>query len=824
MADRDSPMHVLVYGELDSGVTDALRVGIYVAPLAEEGIEVRSWRSFADDLSNGGSNRPRLATGDALRDAGMTALAWADVVLFRRWRPTHIACIECDTIFENSAELKEHLSATGHRTTVPDLLLRPIVELMAGHPELIGSRAVVYDTDDDVLGYPAWTGFAAAARRERDVVQRILDMADLVTATTPVLAERLAGHTRGRVIVVRNAVDPAWYAAARGGEGVVTLAPGNPRVLYHGVPVRLRDYEIARPAVDALAAEMPSLRRVWLGAAEEKRVVAAMDEVRPWVDGLPEFAAALVAARPDIGLAPLVDEPFNRAKSELHWVEYAMAGAASIVSGFDGDGPYDVVRDGVDALVAHTPADWDRHLRSLAGSADLRAEISGRARDRVGAEYTVAARTGEWAAAFRWAAEHPGMGRGRSAVSAATAASRVTSPPPRGPRVLVIGPGAASPSDALRFEAVAPALAGQGVELVSWTPAKPLETVDPFGELESRLAWADVVVLRRHYRTWHWCPECGMRTIDPAAATDHGLSAGHEVVLAPYSIVRPLVHLLESEPRVLGSRALIYETDDDLFAADLAPGAEDILERELVARILALADLVTTSTPVLASRLRPHTKAPIRVIRNAIDPAWYAVARPEEALAGDPRVVYHGVAARFRDYEIARPAIDALAAEMPSLRRIWLGSGAPEVAAAVDESRSWVAGMPAFSAALVAARPDIGIAPLTNTPYNRSRSELHWLEYAMAGAPAIVSGFEGDGPYDVVRDGVDGLVARTTADWSRHLRALAGSPDMRADIAARARERVLAEYTVAARAMEWAAAYRWAAEHAGAAGSRTEAE
>ena len=291
---------------------------------------------------------------------------------------------------------------------------------------------------------------------------------------------------------------------------------------------------------------------------------------------------------------------------------------------------------------------------------------------------------------------------------------------------------------------------------------------------------------------------------------------GHDVVEAPFAAVRPLVGLLEAEPMALGGRALVYETDDDIFSADLPPGAEDMLERDLVERILGLAHLVTTTTPVIAERLAARTKAPVRVIRNAVDPAWYDAAAPPDPAGtpGDPRVVYHGVKGRIRDFELARPALDAVAAAHPGLRRVWLGSTAPEVAALVDEVRPWVAGLPEFAAALVAAAPHIGLAPIEDTAYNRARSELHWIEYAMAGAPAVVSGFHGPGPYDVVRDGVDGLVARTPAEWGRHLEALASSRDLRAEIAGRARERVLSEYTLESRAGEWADAYRWAAEHA----------
>jgi glycosyltransferase involved in cell wall biosynthesis len=822
-------LHVLAYGELDSGVTDSLRLGIFREPLAGLGVQLRPWSSFDSDVLMGG-------------EGGLTGLEWADVVLFRRWRPTHSVCTECERPFDALAGLESHLRSSGHRTMVPDLRLRPLVELLEAHPELIASRGIVYDTDDDVLAYPEWTGFARAAGRERDLVLRILGLADVVTVATPVLAARLAPHTRGSVRVVRNALDPAWYRyglAAGGASGakpdggvsgaMPAGAAGGPRIVYHGVPVRLRDYEIARGAVDAVAAETSGLRRVWLGAAEERRVAAAVDEVLPWVDGLDRFAAALVGARPDVGLAPLRDEPFNRAKSELHWLEYSLAGAATIVSGFEGGGPFDAIRDGVDGLIAHGPDDWLRHLRALAGSADLRAELAGRARERVLAEYTLAARAPEWADAFRWAAQHAAIGRrpggvsGLSGSSGGAARGETSGGVAAGVeggeaafRVLVLGPGAASVSDALRYEAMAVPLAARGMAISSWTPG---DVPDPAMEpamLEVALARADVVVFRRSYRTFHSCLGCGARSLDRAEIRAHARASGHDVVESPFALVRPLVQLLESEPRVLGHRAIVYDTDDDFLSAELPAGAEDLVERDLVERILGLADLVTTATPLLAERLAGRTTAPIRVVRNALDPAWYESARDSGAKRpeSEVRVVHHGGTSRLAEYEVARSAVDAVARDMPALRRVWLGSTDPKVVAAVDEARPWVRGLPGFGAALAEVWPDIGLAPLRDTPFNRCRSELHWLEYSLAGAATIASDLGSPGPYDPIRDGVDGFVARDPADWQRHLRALGESRDLRAEIAGRARERVVAGYSLIKRADEWADAYRWALEHA----------
>src|SRR5271157_1811868 len=207
-------------------------------------------------------------------------------------------------------------------------------------------------------------------------------------------------------------------------------------------------------------------------------------------------------------------------------------------------------------------------------------------------------------------------------------------------RVLVIGPGEAAATDALRYVALAPALADRAVELVVWTPGDPAAEQNRFGAMQAVIGWADVLVLRRCYRTWHACLNCGYRSLDAAEAGAHGREPGHSVVPAPYFGIRPLVGLLEAEPGVLGPRAIVYDTDDDFSSAELPAGAEDVLERDLIDKILGLADLVTTTTPVMADRLRAQTRAPVRVIRNAVDPAWYATGTAQDATPplGEPRV------------------------------------------------------------------------------------------------------------------------------------------------------------------------------------------
>jgi glycosyltransferase involved in cell wall biosynthesis len=235
---------------------------------------------------------------------------------------------------------------------------------------------------------------------------------------------------------------------------------------------------------------------------------------------------------------------------------------------------------------------------------------------------------------------------------------------------------------------------------------------------------------------------------------------------------------------------------------------------DLVELFIRAADLVTVSTPVLHKLLQPFTPR-THVIRNAVEPTWYSVGVDCAAPAGEPRILFYGADVRRRDYALCKDAVDDTVRAHPAARRVWLGSDSPGVRGLVDEAHPQVAAGPAFAAAIASLRPHVGLAPLQPSEFASAKSELHWLEYSLAGAVTVASRFPTGGPYDPIQDGQDGLLARGTDEWHGALARLAASPALRSEIAGRARERVLAEYQAEARTAEWAAAYRWAATHPG---------
>ena len=339
----------------------------------------------------------------------------------------------------------------------------------------------------------------------------------------------------------------------------------------------------------------------------------------------------------------------------------------------------------------------------------------------------------------------------------------------------------------------------------------------------SDIDWADIVMFRRYYNCSAKCNTCGMATKDPAAIQVHP----HKMEFRD-SITEWMWPAFESEKF---DKAIIYETDDNHFQIRTWNGYFPDVKAEwpLITRMAQRADLLTTSTGPIANHYGQFNDN-VRVIRNAIDPSIYTTDAPRPDHGGSrPRVVYYGSTARMRDYAgypsgvggkweggYAGKAIEELRKELWNVF-IGVNPGTEHVIAPFfDEAFHYVENIRQFTEILARSHADIGIAPLGGDDFDRSKSELHWLEYAAVGAAFIGQGFKyGDAPYSMVRHGVDGLLARTRSEWYDGIKSLVRSKDLREQLAGAAKERVLKEYDYKDRAKEWADAFKWAVEHKG---------
>ena len=185
--------------------------------------------------------------------------------------------------------------------------------------------AIVYDNDDDMRAVPKgapahgeYSGFSGE-RAVREI-RKIVEGCDLATSPSPVVAERLREYGASRVEVLENYVPDtvlATSAPSNGSRVVIGWVLGDE----HKVDIwemsigetigRLLD---AYPQLEFSAIGIGVLLRRGVQLSHERyRRVSGVD----FLD-LPKKLAEL-----DVGLAPMIDIPFNRARSNIKLKEYA---------------------------------------------------------------------------------------------------------------------------------------------------------------------------------------------------------------------------------------------------------------------------------------------------------------------------------------------------------------------------------------------------------------------------------------------------------------------------------------------------------------------
>jgi glycosyltransferase involved in cell wall biosynthesis len=192
--------------------------------------------------------------------------------------------------------------------------------------------AVVWDNDDDMGSVPRGTaGYRRHGginwERRLSAMRRLFAFADLVTAPSGVLAQRLAADGATRTQVIENfPPDQFLRVRPRPHDGVVI---GWVAGLEHQIDVeRLPLREVLAELLDARPEIEVRTFGLKLGLSSDR---CSNVDVVPMIE-LTQEAAAF-----DIGIAPLADVPLNRSRSNIKLKEYAAAGLPWLASPI---GPY----------------------------------------------------------------------------------------------------------------------------------------------------------------------------------------------------------------------------------------------------------------------------------------------------------------------------------------------------------------------------------------------------------------------------------------------------------------------------------------------------
>lgn len=233
---------------------------------------------------------------------------------------------------------------------------------------------VVYHIDDDLLELPPSLGAEILKRQGAAAQARraMLAECDLIYASTAELAKVLGSRFPRQPLV------QGIYASYRELRPAAPREHAGPVIGYMGSKGHREDLELVVPALVDLMQARPELRFETFGTIEmpaELRRFEGRVRHHPVQKSYAEFLQSMADLGWSIGLAPLVDEPFNRCKAPTKFIEYTSCGIPAVASNLPVYA--DAIPAGAGLLVGE---DWKGALEAVLDSPDRRASMLDAAR------------------------------------------------------------------------------------------------------------------------------------------------------------------------------------------------------------------------------------------------------------------------------------------------------------------------------------------------------------------------------------------------------------------------------------------------------------
>jgi len=152
------------------------------------------------------------------------------------------------------------------------------------------------------------------------------------------------------------------------------------RIGWAGGGTHDKDLEFILPVIKKLLNDHKNIEFHFLGGITP--AFQGLDRVysqRKWFS-IDKYPQAIKDMDLDIGIAPLRDNPFNRGKSNLRWLEYSALKVPCVASHVE---PFKCIEQDKTGLLAVEPEEWENALVRLINDADLRKHIGEEAYNKV---------------------------------------------------------------------------------------------------------------------------------------------------------------------------------------------------------------------------------------------------------------------------------------------------------------------------------------------------------------------------------------------------------------------------------------------------------
>lgn len=235
--------------------------------------------------------------------------------------------------------------------------------------------------------------------------------------------------------------------------------------------------------------------------------------------------------------------------------------------------------------------------------------------------------------------------------------------------------------------------------------------------------------------------------IPSAKALHAGQSPGADVMIYARQDSAEVYHSIQATGKYKVPR--VYEIDDDIInmpAWNPSYTAVEKRERvehvECIKKILKVVDYVTVSTePLKELYSRYASKDKIKVIPNAVDFDLFGFYKKVEHRKDDVVLGWAGSHGHLEDLRIIVPVVKRILKERPNVKFFLAGwTQCPLFMDMPEEQiimRPWMSNMEEHYASLRTV--DLALCPLVDIPFNQSKSNIKYLEFAGMGVPTICS-------------------------------------------------------------------------------------
>lgn len=249
--------------------------------------------------------------------------------------------------------------------------------------DMLPDTPIITEMDDDVTwtpaDHPASKHYTPGSSLVHTAISQIR-VSDGLIVSTPWLKEVYAEHNPD-IEVLPNAIDfKKW-------DRVKPSKKKGVRIGFAGGASHVEDLRMVEGALRNVLKNNRDVRLVLVHCVPDfLRDVPGVIGVHDWarIDKYPKFLAKQGF---DIGIAPLVDNLFNRCKSNLRWLEYSALGIPTVASKV---GHFrQTIHHGNDGFLAESPEKFEAYLQRLISNAKLRREVGMSANARVRLDFNL---------------------------------------------------------------------------------------------------------------------------------------------------------------------------------------------------------------------------------------------------------------------------------------------------------------------------------------------------------------------------------------------------------------------------------------------------